>query len=193
MSNGESRVWMSRHEMCITPLRPLHPYQRTAYYGLYLAGVDGERWGCWLGNEWAEVKTGSGPCERVTELHGGGFYQLCALWCLSSRLPFAVRLSVRASVCLFHCPQMFIISSLCFPISPVKQNSRALVLMLLPVFAHRTSPNRSSLAHCTTACSFKSSLNKNSFDTTFWQNNSRLIILARWVSLCGKMCKKALS
>lgn len=53
-----------------------------------------ECWGCWLGNEWAEVKTGSGPSERVTELDGGGFYQLCALWCLLNRLPFAVCLPV---------------------------------------------------------------------------------------------------
>lgn len=48
---------------------------------------------CWRANEWVEVKSGSGPSERVTGLDGGGFYQLCvcslmfvkqgALCCLS--------------------------------------------------------------------------------------------------------------
>lgn len=44
-------------------------------------------WRCWWGNEWAEVKTGSGPSERVTGQDGGGFYQLCALWCLLADCP----------------------------------------------------------------------------------------------------------
>lgn len=65
---------------------------RLLWTGFRMSGC--ECWRCWLGNEWAEVKTGSGPCERVTELDGGGFYQLCALWCLLSRLPFAACLSV---------------------------------------------------------------------------------------------------
>lgn len=58
---------------------------------------------CCVCNEWGEVAAGSGPCE-VTELDGGGCYQLCALWCLLSCLP----------VCLFHCSQMFVVSSLVF-------------------------------------------------------------------------------
>lgn len=67
-------------------------------------------WWCWWGNEWAEVKTGRGPSERVTGQDGGGFYQLCALLMFVSRLPFAACLSV------FHCSHMFIVSCIYFQV-----------------------------------------------------------------------------
>lgn len=66
---------------------------------------------CWLGNEWAEVKTGSGPSERVRELDGVDFTSCAPFDVCQALCPFAACLSE------FHCSQMFIVSSFSFPIS----------------------------------------------------------------------------